>query len=63
MAVAMDGGNGWWQWSRCDHSARVQRAASLPGPNPAGIPARRSTRPDSSQRDEFHLSRMPCELG
>jgi hypothetical protein len=44
--------------SRCDNSARVQRAGSggaLDGPKSLASSWRRWTRRYSSQRDEFHL--------
>ena len=45
---------GWWEWSRCDHSARAERAArALIGPGRTK-PPRRSARRDGSQREPFH---------
>ena len=46
----------WWKWSRCDHSARVQRAAATDRQSRPHDSSRHWTRRDSSQRDEFHLT-------
>jgi len=44
----------WWEWSRCDHSARAERAARVTTGAWRTKPARRSARRDGSQREPFH---------
>ena len=46
----------WWEWSRCDHSARAERTAWRTKP------ARRSARRDGSQREPFHRVGKPRRL-
>ena len=48
---------GWWEWSRCDHSARAERAARVTTGLWATKPARRSARRDGSQSELFHPRR------
>ena len=45
---------GWWEWSRCDHSARAERVARVTTGRWRTKPARRSARRDGSQREPFH---------
>jgi len=45
---------GWWEWSRCDHSARAERAAGVTTGPVRMKPAGRSARRDGSQRQPFH---------
>src|SRR6266496_5886228 len=44
----------WWEWSRCDHSARAERAARVATGTWRTKAARRSARRDGSQREPFH---------
>jgi len=44
----------WWEWSRCDHSARAERAVRVTTGPWRTKPARRSARRDGSQREPFH---------
>src|SRR5881409_3183589 len=44
----------WWEWSRCDHFARAERAARVTTGPWRTKPARRSARRDGSQREPFH---------
>src|SRR5881296_3910333 len=43
-----------WEWSRCDPSARAERAARVTIGSWRTKPARRSARRDGSQREPFH---------
>jgi len=45
---------GWWEWSRCDHSARAERADRITAGHWRTKPTRRSARRDGSQREPFH---------
>src|SRR5206468_6335032 len=45
----------WWEWSRCDRSARAERAVRVIIGHRQTKAARRSARRDGSQREPFHL--------